>query len=67
MGSKNHEVVPSPLIVQVSGLRNGGVNKILGMLAKRNLVAKAQNSKCNDLMILIDLFGFPLTDSGRPF
>jgi len=45
MGSKNHEVVPSPLIVQVSGLRNGGVNKILGTLAKRNLVAKAQNSK----------------------
>lgn len=46
MGSKNHEVVPSPLIVQVSGLRNGGVNKILGILAKINLVAKAQNSKC---------------------
>jgi RIO kinase 2 len=46
MGSKNHEVVPSPLIAQVSGLRNGGVNKILGILAKRNLVAKAQNSKC---------------------
>jgi len=46
MGSKNHEVVPSTLIAQVSGLRNGGVNKILGALAKRNLVAKVQNSKC---------------------
>ena len=46
MGSKNHEVVPTPLIVQISGLRNGGVNKILGSLAKRNLVAKVQNSKC---------------------
>jgi RIO kinase 2 len=46
MGSKNHEVVPSTLIAQVSGLRNGGVNKILGSLAKRNLVAKVQNSKC---------------------
>jgi len=46
MGSKNHEVVPSALIAQVSGLRNGGVNKILGALAKRNLVAKVQNSKC---------------------
>ncbi|KAH9982474.1 RIO1 family-domain-containing protein [Lactifluus volemus] len=45
MGSKNHEVVPSTLIVQVSGLRNGGVNKILGVLAKRNLVGKVQNSK----------------------
>lgn len=46
MGSKNHEVVPTVLIVQISGLRNGGVNKILGSLAKRNLVAKVQNSKC---------------------
>jgi RIO kinase 2 len=46
MGSKNHEIVPTPLIVQISGLRNGGVNKILGSLAKRNLVAKVQNSKC---------------------
>ncbi|KAH8998976.1 RIO1-domain-containing protein [Lactarius hatsudake] len=45
MGSKNHEVVPSTLIAQISGLRNGGVNKILGVLAKRNLVAKVQNSK----------------------
>lgn len=46
MGSKNHEVVPTVLIVQISGLRNGGVNKILGSLAKRNLVARVQNSKC---------------------
>jgi RIO kinase 2 len=46
IGSKNHEVVPSTLIAQISGLRNGGVNKTLGILAKRNLVAKVQNSKC---------------------
>jgi RIO-like serine/threonine protein kinase len=46
MGSKNHEVVPTVLIVQISGLRSGGVNKIIGSLAKRNLVAKVQNSKC---------------------
>lgn len=46
MGSKNHEVVPTVLIVQISGLRNGGVNKILGSLAQRNLVARVQNSKC---------------------
>ncbi|KAI0080117.1 RIO1-domain-containing protein [Panus rudis PR-1116 ss-1] len=45
MGSKNHEVVPTVLIVQISGLRNGGVNKILGSLAKRNLVAKVQNAR----------------------
>lgn len=46
MGSKNHEVVPSSLVAQISGLRNGGVNKLLGQLAKRNLIARVQNTKC---------------------
>ncbi|KAI6031775.1 RIO1 family-domain-containing protein [Pisolithus microcarpus] len=45
IGSKNHEIVPTPLVVQISGLRNGGVNKLLGSLAKRNLVARVQNAK----------------------
>ncbi|KAI0734552.1 RIO1-domain-containing protein [Fomitopsis betulina] len=45
MGSKNHELVPTPLIVQISGLRTGGVNKNIGSLAKRNLVARVQNAK----------------------
>ncbi|TIB77246.1 RIO1-domain-containing protein [Wallemia mellicola] len=45
MGSKNHEVVPSSLINQISGLRAGGANKMLGVLAKRNLVARVQNAK----------------------
>ncbi|KZT75190.1 RIO1-domain-containing protein [Daedalea quercina L-15889] len=45
MGSKNHEIVPTQLIVQISGLRNGGVNKNLGSLAKRNLVARVQNAR----------------------
>jgi RIO kinase 2 len=46
MGSKNHEVVPTILVVQISGLRSGGVNKLLGELAKRKLVAKVRNAKC---------------------
>lgn len=46
MGSKNHEIVPTALIVQISGLRNGGVNKNLIELAKRNLVARVRNAKC---------------------
>jgi hypothetical protein len=46
MGSKNHEVVPTSLVAQISGLRSGGVNKYLGSLAKRNLVSKVQNAKC---------------------
>jgi len=45
-GSRNHEVVPTPLIAEISGLRGGNVNKALGELAKRNLVARVQNAKC---------------------
>ena len=51
MGSKNHEIVPTPLIVQISGLRNGGVNKNLGELAKRNLVARVRNAKCASYLV----------------
>lgn len=49
MGSKNHEVVPTSLISQISKLRSGGINKILGSLAKRNLVSRVQNAKCNSV------------------
>lgn len=45
IGSKNHEIVPTVLIAQISGLRHGGVNKLIGSLAKRSLVSKVQNSK----------------------
>jgi predicted transcriptional regulator len=47
MGSKNHEVVPTPLIAQISGLRgSSGVNKCISNLAKVNLIAKVKNAKC---------------------
>lgn len=46
MGSKNHEVVPASLIAQISGIRSGGSNKLMGQLAKRNLIARVQNVKC---------------------
>ncbi|SCV70259.1 BQ2448_1653 [Microbotryum intermedium] len=36
-GSKNHELVPTSLIAQISGARSGGVNKALGELSKRKL------------------------------
>ncbi|GAA5970094.1 hypothetical protein JCM3765_006100 [Sporobolomyces pararoseus] len=57
-GSKNHEVVPSPLIAQLSGARSGGVNKALGELAKKKLVAKVQNTKYE---------GYRLTYGGYDF
>ncbi|KAG9290796.1 hypothetical protein G9A89_011759 [Geosiphon pyriformis] len=45
MGSKNHEVVPTSLVAQIAKLRNGGSHKLLGELAKRNLVARVKNAK----------------------
>ncbi|KAL2056174.1 hypothetical protein ABVK25_003817 [Lepraria finkii] len=46
MGSKNHEVVPTTLIVQLSGLRGGsGVHKSVSTLAKANLIARMKNAK----------------------
>ncbi|KAJ5939203.1 Serine/threonine-protein kinase rio2 [Penicillium verhagenii] len=45
-GSRNHEVVPTPLIVQLSGLRGGaGVHRAISNLAKINLIAKVKNAK----------------------
>lgn len=46
MGSKNHEIVPLSLIAQIAGLRHGGSHKIIGELAKKNLVSKIKNAKC---------------------
>ena len=47
MGSKNHEVVPTPLIIQISGLRGAsGVNKAISTLAKPGLIAKVKNARC---------------------
>merc|ERR1711939_503014 len=58
MGSKNHEVVPTPLIANISGLRTGGANKCIGELAKRNLIAK---------VIGIKYDGYRLTYGGYDF
>ncbi|CAG8528189.1 16378_t:CDS:10 [Cetraspora pellucida] len=46
MGSKNHEVVPTSLVAQIAGLRHGGSHKILGELAKKNLISRVANAKC---------------------
>lgn len=45
MGTRNHEIVPTTLIGSIAQLRHGGVHKILGELAKNNLVARVQNAK----------------------
>ena len=42
--SKNHEVVPTALIGQISGLR-GGVARSISTLAKVGLIARLKNAK----------------------
>ncbi|PIA89283.1 Serine/threonine-protein kinase rio2 [Cercospora beticola] len=45
-GSKNHEVVPTPLIQSISGLRGGsGIHKNISNLAKAGLIAKVKNAR----------------------
>ncbi|KAF0972704.1 hypothetical protein FDP41_008953 [Naegleria fowleri] len=38
MGMKNHELVPTPLIERIAGLRHGGTQKVLSHLLKYKLV-----------------------------
>ena len=46
IGSKNHEVIPTPLIIQLSCLRSGsGAHKSISTLAKANLIARTKNAK----------------------
>ncbi|KAI9789818.1 MAG: hypothetical protein M1816_005735 [Peltula sp. TS41687] len=46
MGSKNHEVVPTPLIIRIAGLRGGsGAHKNISTLAKMGLISKVKNAK----------------------
>ncbi|SCZ87391.1 BZ3500_MvSof-1268-A1-R1_Chr2-2g04857 [Microbotryum saponariae] len=73
-GSKNHELVPTSLIAQISGARSGGVNKALGELSKRKLVGKIQNAKSPESADrLVDGFdtwsdeGYRLTYGGYDF
>lgn len=56
-GSRNHEIVPTPLIVQLSGLRGGsGVHKSISNLAKVNLIAKVKNAKCAYTSVFFPFF-----------
>ncbi|KAL1874784.1 hypothetical protein VTK73DRAFT_138 [Phialemonium thermophilum] len=47
MGSKNHEVVPTPLIEKIARLRGGssGVHKSIATLAKVGLVARVKEAR----------------------
>ncbi|WFC93614.1 non-specific serine/threonine protein kinase [Malassezia brasiliensis] len=58
MGSKNHEIVPSTLIAQISALQHAGISKLLASLAKRKLVARVQNNAYD---------GFRLTYGGYDY
>ncbi|KAF2834422.1 RIO1-domain-containing protein [Patellaria atrata CBS 101060] len=46
MGSKNHEVVPTPLIGRIAGNKSGtGFHKSISALAKAGLIGKVKNAK----------------------
>jgi RIO kinase 2 len=47
MGSKNHEIVPTPLIERIARLRGGtsGLNKSISALAKVGLIARVKEAK----------------------
>lgn len=50
-GSRNHEVVPTPLIAQISGLRgSGAVHRSISNLAKVNLIARLRNVNCKPVL-----------------
>jgi len=57
-GSRNHQVVPTPLITSLAHLHHAGINKLLGALARRNLVARVQNAAYD---------GYRLTYGGLDF
>lgn len=44
-GSRNHEVVPTPLIASLSKTSQGDVQRSISLLAKANLIAKVKNAK----------------------
>lgn len=46
MGSRNHEVVPTPLISQIASIRSGsGVHRSISSLAKIGLIARVKNAR----------------------
>ena len=57
-GCRAHHVVPASVIAQLSGLQHSGLNKLMGSLAKRNLIAREQNIKYD---------GYRLTYGGYDF
>ncbi|KAF2871428.1 serine/threonine-protein kinase RIO2 [Massariosphaeria phaeospora] len=44
-GSRNHEIVPTPLIASLAALGGGGVPKSISALAKTNLIARVKNAR----------------------
>ncbi|EMR08961.1 hypothetical protein PNEG_02740 [Pneumocystis murina B123] len=46
MGSKNHELVPTSLISQISKLKGSNEQKCISKLARNGLISKIKNAKC---------------------
>ncbi|CDH13432.1 probable Serine/threonine-protein kinase RIO2 [Zygosaccharomyces bailii ISA1307] len=58
-GSRNHEVVPTTMIHNLSGMRaSSGTNKAIGDLAKVKLVSRVRNAKYDGYKITYNGFDF---------
>lgn len=58
-GSKNHEVVPTGLIHQISGMRaSSGTNRAISDLAKVKLVSKVRNAKYDGYKLTYNGFDY---------
>lgn len=58
-GSRNHEVVPTTMIHNLSGLRSiSGTNRSIGDLAKVKLVARVRNSKYDGYRLTYNGFDY---------
>lgn len=58
-GTKNHEVVPTGMIHQISGMRaSSGTNRAIGDLAKVKLVAKVRNAKYDGYKLTYNGFDY---------
>jgi hypothetical protein len=56
IGSKNHLVVPTPLITQIAKLRSGNAARSISELAKAGLISRLRNAKCLSALMSILTF-----------
>ena len=76
MGMKNHDLVPVPLIVMISALKHGGIQKILSNLLRDKLIthehkmyvaAELEDDQEIDAFLFYRYDGYKLTYAGYDY